>query len=222
MQLDSAIMDAGRKVNVMIVDDHDMVRHGLMIMLQAFDDFEVVGATGDARMALTLCALYQPDVILMDLLMPYIDGVTVTRSIHDKFPTMAVVALTSSNDEALVQEALNAGAVSYLIKTGSIDEVADAVRNAYHGKPTLSPEAIRTLISTMQHPQALGDDLTKREREVLTLMAEGLTNRTIAQRLFISLSTVKNHIVNIYSKLGTSSRTKVIALTIQHHLFAKN
>jgi two-component system, NarL family, response regulator LiaR len=215
-------MDTVRKIKVLIVDDHDIVRHGLTIMLQVFEDFEVVGATGDARVALTLCAARQPDVVLMDLLMPSMDGITATRLIHDKFPTMAVMILTSSAEEALVQAALDAGAVSYLLKTGSIDEVADAVRNAYHGRSTLSPEVLNVLLSTMQHPHNLDYDLSKREREVLSLMVEGLNNRTIGQRLFISHSTVKNHIVNIYAKLAINSRTKAVALTIQYKLLAKH
>jgi NarL family two-component system response regulator LiaR len=222
MPLGNTIMDTVHKIKVLIVDDHDMVRLGLMIMLQVFDDFEVVGAAGDGRMALTLCAVHHPDIVLMDLLMPAMDGVTATRLIRDKFPIMTVVALTSSIEETLVQEALDAGAVSYLLKTGSIDDVADAVRKAYHGKPTLAPEVLNVIISTLQHPQKTGYDLSNREREVLTLMVHGLSNRNIAEQLFISRSTVKNHIVNIYSKLDTHSRTKVIAFTIQHKLLAKN
>jgi NarL family two-component system response regulator LiaR len=215
-------MDTASKIKVLIVDDHEMVRRGLSVMLKAFEEFEVVGETGDARLALTLCGVLGPDVVLMDLLMPIINGIEATRLIRDKFPNIKVVVLTSSVDKELIDAALEAGAVSYLLKTGTIDDVVNSLYNAYHGKPTLSPEALNILISNVRHPQVLGEDLTHREREVLALMAEGLKNSQIAERLSISNSTAKNHIMNIFAKLRTRNRTETIALALQHKLLAKH
>lgn len=205
----------------MLVDDHDMVRHGLTVLLEAFDDFEVVGQTNDGQMALTLCHACQPDIVLMDLLMPHMDGVAATWLIHDKFPNIRIVALTSSTDEILVDAALKAGATSYILKTGSIDEVAEAVRAAYHGKSTLAPEAVDALVLTLRQPKVTGDDLTRRQREILSLMIEGLHNIQIAKRLVISTSTVKNHVASIFVKLGVKSCTQAIALAVRQNILDK-
>ena len=214
-------MNAARKIKVLIIDDHAMVRRGLIVLLGNFDDFEVVGDTPDGRLALALCDAYHPDVVITDLMMPLMDGLNVTRLILHKFPKIQIIVLTSSMDETLIRDVLKAGAISYLLKTGSVDEVANAIRAAYHGVPTLAPEAVNVLVSNFHASHKLGSDLTKREREVLAFIVDGLHNAEIAQRLFISASTVKNHMGNIYSKLATSSRTKVTALAVQHNLFTR-
>lgn len=206
------------KIKVLIVDDHDMVRHGLTVLLQTFPDFEVVGQIGDPRMLMTFCAAVQPDVVLMDVLMPHIDGVMATRMLRDKYPQIQIVALTSSADETRISEMLNAGAISYILKTGSIDDVADAVMAAYSGKPTLAPEATNVLLSSINRPNKIGHNLSKQELRVLALVVQGLNNNEIANRLVVSQSTVKAHVGNILSKLKTRSRTKAIAIAIRSHI----
>lgn len=206
-------------IRVIIVDDHDMVRSGLEVFLETCDDLELVGTASSGDEAIYLCGERQPDVVLMDLVMPgEIDGIAATRTIRKSYPDMQVIVLTSFKDKELIHEALQAGAISYLLKNVSIDELADAVRAAYAGRSTLAPEATRVLIEAATRPPAPGYDLTDREREVLALIVEGLNNREIAERLTISRSTVKNHVSNIFSKLDITSRTEAVALAIQHNL----
>ncbi|HEX3050822.1 MAG TPA: response regulator transcription factor [Aggregatilineaceae bacterium] len=206
-------------IRVMIVDDHDMVRSGLEVFLETRDDLVLVGIAASGEDAVRLCNELKPDVILMDLIMPgEMDGIAAMRAIRVQTPDAKVIALTSFKDKALVQEALQAGAIGYLLKNVSIDQLADAIRAAYYGKSTLAPEATQVLIEAATQPPPPGHDLTQREYEVLALMVEGLNNRQIAEVLTISRSTVKNHVSNILSKLGVSSRTEAVALTVQHHL----
>lgn len=211
-------MSDSHVIRVMIVDDHDMVRSGLEVFLETCDDLTLVGDASNGSEAVRLCVELQPDVVLMDLIMPGMDGVAATRAIRQVCPNVQIIALTSFKDRELVHEALQAGAIGYLLKNISIDELADAVRAAYIGKSTLAPEATQALIEAATQPPTPGHDLTLREREVLTLMVEGLNNREIADRLTISRSTVKNHVSNILSKLGVTSRTEVVALAVQHNL----
>ena len=206
------------KIRVLIVDDHDMVRQGLIVLLENFDDFEVVGDVGDAQAALDLCHRDAPDVVLMDMVMPGLNSIDAIRTLRERHPHTQVIALTSFNEEATIQNALRAGALSYLMKNISVDELATAVRKAHRGQSTLAPEAAQVLISATTRPPSVGHDLTEREREVLELMVEGLNNREIAERLIISNSTVKNHVSNIFSKLGTSSRTQAVALAVENKL----
>jgi NarL family two-component system response regulator LiaR len=214
-------MNTGNKIKVLIIDDHDMVRKGLTILLESFDDFEVVADIDNGQMGVTLCRKYQPDVVLMDILMPGIDGIITTRMIHENWPMIQIIALTSTADENIIHDVVQAGAISYLLKNGSIDEVADAVRSAYHRQPTFAAQAIQALISTTQHPNNMGYDLTKRQKEVLALMIDGLNNRQIAKYLVISNSTVKNHICSIYSKLNTTNRTQTVAMAIKHQILER-
>jgi len=211
-------MSDSHVIRVMIVDDHDMVRSGLEVFLETCDDLTLVGDASNGNEAVRLCIELQPDVVLMDLIMPGMDGVDATRAIRQACPNVQIIALTSFKDRDLVHEALQAGAIGYLLKNISIDELADAVRAAYVGKSTLAPEATQALIEAATQPPTPGHDLTLREREVLALMVEGLNNREIADRLTISRSTVKNHVSNILSKLGVTSRTEVVALAVQHNL----
>ncbi len=214
-------MNVEDKIKVLIVDDHDMVRHGLMALLREFDDFAVVGDISDARTVLGVCETQQPDVVLMDILMPHMNGIAATRLIHENFPFIRIIALTSSTDETHVSSMLRAGAISYILKTGSIEEVAHTIRAAYRGKPTLAPEATSVLLSTLNHPLKIGYDLSRQELKVLGLLVQGLNNREIAAAMVVSQSTVKAHIGNIFTKLHTNSRTKAITIAMRHQLVVK-
>ncbi len=204
----------------MLVDDHAVVRSGLSAFLMTYNDLLLVGEASDGDEALAVCERARPDVILMDLVMPHMDGATAIRAILEKHPSIQVIALTSFKEHDLVERALAAGAIGYLLKDVSADELANAIRAAHAGKPTLAPEAQQVLINTTRTSKgsSLGDDLTEREREVLVLMVEGLNNTEISERLIVSRSTVKFHVSNILSKLHVSSRTEAVALALQQDL----
>jgi NarL family two-component system response regulator LiaR len=211
-------MDAPDPIRVMIVDDHAMVRRGLAAFLKANVDLELVGEAGNGQEALLMCERLRPDVILMDLLMPEMDGMACTRMIRDRYPTIQVIALTSFQEKSLVQEALQAGAISYLLKNVSADALAEAIRAAYVGRSILAPEATQVLIQTARQDPDPVYDLTPREHEVLVLLVEGLTNPEIAERLVVSRSTAKAHVSHILSKLGVSNRAEAVALALRHKL----
>jgi NarL family two-component system response regulator LiaR len=211
-------MTEPRRLRVLLVDDHAMVRRGLAAFLKAFDDLELAGEAADGDEAVRRCAEVQPDVVLMDLMMPGMDGVAATHVIRARFPTVRVLALTSFRDEELVQRALQAGAIGYLLKNVSADDLATAIRAAHAGRPTLAPEATQALVHAAAQPPVPGQDLTPREREVLALMVQGLSNTTIAARLVVSPSTAKAHVSSILAKLGVASRTEAVALALQHRL----
>ncbi len=204
-------------IRVIIVDDHAVVRSGLGAFLFAFDDLELIGEAKGGLEALDLCTRFHPDVVLMDLMMPGMDGAEATKAIRERFPDIQVIALTSFKEDDMVQRALQAGAIGYLLKNISADELARAIRSAYEGKPTLAPEAAQALITATTRPQ-VGFDLTERELEVLELMVEGLSNPEIAERLVVSRSTVKFHVSNILSKLGASSRTEAVSVALREGL----
>jgi len=206
------------RIRVMIADDHSVVRSGLRFFLLGFDDMELVGEAESGEEALQLCAEVQPDVILMDLVMPGMGGAAATKGIRESDPHVQVVALTSFQQEDLVQNALQAGAISYLLKDVSADELAQAIRSAHVGRPTLAPEAAQALLHAASQPQKLGYDLTKRERQVLPLVVEGLNNNEIAERLTISRSTVRFHVSNILSKLDAANRAEAAALAVKYNL----
>jgi len=205
------------RIKVMLVDDHAVVRSGLSAFLSVIPDLELIGEAENGDEAVRRCGLLNPDVILMDLMMPGTDGVTATRLIHEKYPAVHVIALTSFPEDDLVQKALQAGATGYLMKNVSARELADAIRAAYKGKMTLSPEAAQALAHAAANKND-GAELTDREREVLKLMVEGLNNQEIADRLVVSLSTVKYHISNILSKLQVDNRVAAVTLAIQKKL----
>ncbi len=208
------------RIRIVLVDDHAVVRSGLAAFLLAYDDLQLVGEAADGSEALDLCGRVQPDVVLMDLVMPEMDGATATRLIRERYPRIKVIALTSFKENDLVQGVLAAGAIGYLLKNVSTDDLAGAIRSAHAGKPTLAPEAAQALIQNAARKQDSepGYDLTDREREVLRLMVEGLNNSAIAEKLFVSRSTIKFHVSNILSKLHVSSRTEAVAYALQQDL----
>jgi len=214
-------MGSDRPIRVMLVDDHAVVRSGLGAFLYVFDDLELVAEAKDGKDALMLCETIMPDVILMDLVMPVMDGAAATKAIRERWPQIQVVALTSFKEEELVQGALQAGAIGYLLKNISADELANAIRAAYEGKPTLAPEAAQALIHAAIRPDKPDYGLTNREEEVLLLMTDGLSNVDIAERLVVSRSTVKFHVSSILSKLSVSSRTEAVAMALQQKIVKK-
>jgi two-component system, NarL family, response regulator LiaR len=204
-------------IRVMVVDDHDMIRRGLAAYLKSMSDLELVAEARDGQEAVEVCEQALPDVILMDLVMPGLDGVAATRTIRERWPQVQVIALTSFQERELVQNALQAGAVSYLLKNVSGEDLAEAIRAAHAGRSTLAPEAIQALIQPppVTHPNI---DFTDREREVLSLLVKGLTNPEMAEHLCISRATVKVHVSNILAKLGVSNRAEAIAFAVQNKL----
>ena len=207
-----------KPIRVMIVDDHTMVRRGLATFLKIFSDLVMSGEANSGESAIELCDEIIPDVVLMDLVLPEMDGVSAIRIIHQKHPTIKFLALTSFKEGKLIKDALDAGAIGYLIKTITANELAQAIRSAHEGQATLSPEATQVLVRTANHPSVQGSDLTERERQVLALMIEGLNNTQIAGMLKVSPSTIKSHVSNILSKLRVSSRTEAVTLALRNHI----
>lgn len=208
-----------RPIRVLIVDDHAMLRRGLKFFLKSFEDLELVGEATSGQEALLLCARFVPDVVLMDMLMPDMDGATATGLLRERYPQVQVLVLTGYHELDLVERALEAGAIGYLLKNVTAQELAHAIREAHAGRSVLAPEAARALIqATRQKTQSWGSDLTEREKEVLTLMAHGLSNAEIAERLVVSAATVKFHVHNIMTKLGVSSRTEAVARALRQNL----
>jgi NarL family two-component system response regulator LiaR len=205
-------------ITVMIVDDHEMVRRGACSYLEAQPDISVVAQAGSGEEAVKLAQEFIPDVVLMDLVMPGMDGATATQAIRENCPDIQVIALTSFKEDDLVQRTLKAGAIGYLLKNVSASELVSAIRAAHAGRPTLAPEAAHVLIHASQNPASIGSDLTSREHEILALMVSGLSNPEIADKLVVSRSTVKFHVSSILSKLGVSSRTQAVTLALQNKL----
>jgi NarL family two-component system response regulator LiaR len=205
-------------VRVMIVDDHSMVRRGLVAYLEDEPDLELVGEATDGQEAVQMCEQAKPDVILMDLVMPGLSGAQATRIIRERWPQVQVIALTSFQERDLVQDALRAGAISYLLKNVSGSDLVETIRAAYAGRSTLAPEAVEALLQPAVLEPSASYSLTPRERDVLALLVKGLTNVEIAGRLGISRSTVKVHVSNILSKLGASSRGEAATVAIQRKL----
>lgn len=204
-------------IRVLIVDDHDMLREGLATFLKAFPDMEMVGEAANGLEAIERSRELSPDVVLMDLVMPEMDGVTAIKAIHAERPGTAIIALSSFGEERLVRSALESGALSYLLKNVSAESLAEAIRLACAGISSLSPEASTAVVRGHESPAPL-DDLTPREREILRLLVDGRTNAEIAAHLGLSLYTVKNHVRNLLGKLGAGSRTEAVSLALQSGL----
>jgi len=211
-------MNEMNPIRVMIVDDHDMVRRGLVAYLEDEPGLELAGEASNGQEAVQLCDQVRPDVVLMDLVMPELSGSEATRIIRDRWPQVQIIALTSFQDKDLVQDALRAGAISYLLKNVSGQDLVETIRAAHAGRSTLAPEAVQALIQPAAPGPDPGYDLTPRERDVLTLLVKGWTNAEIAGRLGVSRSTVKVHVSNILSKLRVSSRGEAIGVAIQNGL----
>jgi two-component system, NarL family, response regulator LiaR len=205
-------------IRVLLVDDHLMVRLGLATFLKVYDDLKLVGEAASGQAAVQLCAQVKPDVVLMDMVMPEMDGATATQLIRQENPNVQVIALTSFKEKELIQNALQAGAIGYLLKDVSAEELARAIRAAHAGRASLSPEAAQALVHAANQPPEPGHDLTERERTVLALLVEGLNNTQIAGRLVVSPSTIKSHVSNIFLKLGVVSRSEAVALAVRNKL----
>jgi two-component system, NarL family, response regulator LiaR len=211
-------MNTLQTIQVMLVDDHNVVRSGLATFLKAYDDLELVGEARNGLEALNLCRKKRPDVILMDLMMPEMDGIAATSAILQDYPEVKIIAMTSFEEEQLVHGVLAAGAISYLLKNVTSEELVKAIRDAVSGRSTLSPEAARALVHATRLPKVPTFDLTEREMEVLNLVVQGQSNQAIAEVLVISITTVKAHISNILSKLQVSSRAEASAFAIKHKI----
>lgn len=208
-------MDQYKPIRVLIVDDHLMVRDGLRVFLSVYDDIFVVGEAEDGQQAVNLCPQLNPDVILMDILMPIMDGPTATEYIRAEHPSVQVIALTSFAEKEMVQRAIQAGAISYLLKDVHADKLAQAIREAHRGRATIDLAAAQVLVESANQPPEAKYDLTEREREILASMVEGKTNLEIAEALCISKGTVRFHVSNILSKLEVSNRTEAVSMALQ-------
>ena len=211
-------MSETRTIRVLIVDDHEIMRTGIAYSLTVYPDMELVGEASSGQEALKLCRETQPDVVLVDMVMPGMDGVQTTQAIRKQHPQVQVLALTSFHDRERVQQVMQAGATGFLVKGVSAGELAEAIRVAYAGQTVLSPEASQALIKPDEPQTALGQDLTQREQEVLALLVKGLSNAEIAQLLTITISTTKHHVSAIFRKLGVTSRTEAMALALEQGL----
>lgn len=199
----------------MVVDDHPVVRDGLKNMFLVFDDLQLVGEAEDGNEALVLCQQEALDVILMDILMPGMNGIEATHAILKQHPQVKIIILTSYPEDDLVQKSLEAGAIGYVLKNASIDDLADAIRSAHSGMPTLSPEATKVLISAKTGPAKPGGNLSPREIEVLALIAQGLNNEEIAERLVISPATARHHVSACIQKLDAANRAEAAVLAVK-------
>jgi two-component system, NarL family, response regulator LiaR len=212
----------GYKISVLIVDDHPIVRQGLRTLLELQDDIIVVGEAINGKVAVELTAQLKPDVVLMDLIMPGLDGISATREISAMKQATHVIALTSFVEDDKVIPAIQAGAVSFLLKDVSPNDLLDAVRAAYHGEARLHPAVMRKLMNQVAAQsttsQQVASNLTEREMDVLSLVAEGLSNREIASKLVISEKTVKTHISSLLSKLDQEDRTRLAIYAIKKGL----
>lgn len=205
-------------IKVVVIDDHELVRSGIEMALELAEDLLLVAQAATGEAAITACEETQPDVVLMDLVLPGMDGAAATAEILRRVPRARVLALTSFSDPDLIERAVRAGATGYVLKNVTAQELANAIRQTHAGIPTLAPEVAEVLMRAMTAPSPPSALLTEREREVLALLAEGLTNAEIADRLVLTLSTVKTHVSSILTKLGASGRAEVVAIALRDRL----
>jgi NarL family two-component system response regulator LiaR len=211
-------MSETQPIRVLIVDDHAMVRSGLKTFLYAYEWIQAIGEAADGAEALAFCATNPVDVVLMDMVMPVMDGTEATRRIMALGKSIKIIVLTSFLEQDMVEQALKAGATSYLLKNVNAGELAQAIQAAYAGRSTLAPEATQALINATREKHDPGFDLTEREIQVLELVVKGLSNADIANQLSISMATIKFHLSNIFSKLGAKSRVEVVTIALKYHL----
>jgi len=206
-------------IKVLIVDDHPLVRHGINTLLEVYEDIEVVGEAENGREAFEMCEKYKPDIVLMDLIMPEVNGIEATNKILKNWSSIKVVILTSFIDKKLIEDSLKAGAISYVLKNTSGNNLVETIRDADNGKSRLSSEASDFLISNLKNPKVTKYQLTNQERNILAFLVDGLSNKKISQKLVLSLSTVKFHVSNILNKVGASNRAEAISIAIKNNLF---
>jgi len=205
-------------IRILLVDDHEMVRIGVSAYLQSQSDMEVVGEAVNGEEAVHMALDLRPDVILMDMVMPVMNGAEATKAIIREWPEAKIMIVTSFLDDDKVYPALKAGAVSYILKTSKASRIADSIRETMNGTPVLEPEVMSKMMKQMRHDRVLHEDLTDREMEILLLLANGYTNQEIADELFIALKTVKTHVSNLLSKLEVHDRTQAVIYAFQHKL----
>ncbi len=210
-------MGDSQRIRVLIADDHAMVRSGLRLFLLAMPDVDLVGEASNGREAVALCADLAPDVVLMDLVMPEMDGIDAIRLLREQQPDIRVLALSSFQEGDRVREAVRAGAIGYLLKDVTVDELGAAIRAASRGRRSLSPEVADALVSSSREP-APEYDLTQRQLEVLRLLVGGLSNAEIARELHITLATARFHVSTILSRMGAANRAEAAALAVKHNL----
>jgi NarL family two-component system response regulator LiaR len=214
-------MSETQPIRILIVDDHAMVRSGLRSFLLAYEWMTLVGEAQNGLEAVEFCANHEVDVVLMDIVMPEMDGAEATRRIVALGKPVKIIIITSFHEQDMVQQALEAGATSYLLKNVSVGELAEAIRAAYGGFSTLAPEATQALIQANRQKSKNGFDLSEREREVLALLAKGLSNLEISRQLCISMATVKYHLTNLFTKLGAKNRVEAVTIALDHNLVKK-
>ncbi|WP_064094269.1 response regulator transcription factor [Rossellomorea aquimaris] len=207
-------------ISVVFVDDHEMVRIGVSSYLSAQNDIEVIGEASDGKEGVKLALELRPDIVLMDLVMKEVDGIQATKEIIQQWPDAKIIIVTSFLDDDKVYPALEAGAVSYMLKTSKASEIAEAVRKTYSGQSILEPEVTGKMMTRMRQRTVSKphEELTNRELEILLLMTQGKTNQEIADELFIALKTVKTHVSNILSKLNVQDRTQAVIYAFKHDL----
>jgi len=205
-------------IKVMIVDDHPLVRYGIKTFFEACDDILLVAEAENGKEAIELYGKHSPDIVLMDMMMPVLDGAEATSQLIKKWPDAKIIALTSFDDNDLIKKSLKAGAVSYVLKNISGEKLAKIIRDVYKNKFVLSSHATMILLSEFREKGNINIKLTNRETEILSLIVEGLSNKEIAKRLFLSNSTVQFHVSNILSKLGVSKRTEAAYLALKQKL----
>ncbi|MGG0846968.1 response regulator [Peribacillus simplex] len=207
-------------IKVLFVDDHEMVRIGVSAYLSAQADIEVIGEADNGMKAVELAMDLRPDIILMDLVMPEMDGIEATKRIIEKWPEAKIIIVTSFLDDEKVYPALEAGATSYMLKTSKASEIARAVRSTFQGQSVLEPEVTGKMMEKLRRPKVsqLHDQLTNREMEILLLMTQGKSNQEIADDLYIALKTAKVHVSNILSKLAVQDRTQAVIYAFKHSL----
>ncbi|MGO1060659.1 response regulator [Planococcus sp. FY231025] len=207
-------------IRILLADDHEMVRIGVSAYLQSQPDMEVAGEAVNGAEAVRMALDLRPDVVLMDMVMPVMNGAEATEAIIHKWPEAKIMIVTSFLDDDKVYPALKAGAVSYILKTSKASRIADSIRETMNGTPVLEPEVMTKMMKQMRHDRVPHEELTEREMEILLLIASGKTNQEIADELFIALKTVKTHVSNLLSKLDVHDRTQAAIYAFQHRLIS--